>query len=453
MSKALLQDSYLKQVISVVDQIYPEDIEQQSVYRDTTQFFINDAKSTREQLDLKIRIATLQDELADSSDVVPEKAAKLDTLINNLNALKQADANSKHARLNRVRGLCNRVIDLCEGNTAAESQQKTAKFLAALWMLAEQNGGGHQQIHQRLKAPYKLALSLRFADSILANKLADVPNWQALSNPGKRYTDPEFKNQWLASVAMPLLMASLFQDSGLQHPLSLKLIYGETGRANPFRMLDQQERQSLLKMNYRFSVDYVTLGLGVDYATEYATPEQQILAHATTLELVKDAYKPETGIGEIIKIPQIYASVVFSTKSDFNREDVPKGCILVDQLGKKGVLNAKLAQAFTSITGLFPQGFGLLDKDQKLMVYGLNPKKQHEPFVKPLLDTNGDSVDQKVFTLLKADNFYFSETRKQFTELEMAKIEVLVKYKPQENANFWSTVESFAKWQPIWKKL
>ena len=452
MTKKLVTDSYFKKIKSIVDEIYPDDLEQPSIYRDTTLFFINDAKSTRDQLDLKIQIAAVQDALAEADS--SETSAELESLISKLDKAKQADATSRHIRLTRVRALCSRIYDLCEGDSAAETQHKTAKFLTALWLMAEQHKGNLQALNQRLKVPYKLALTLRFADKILEKQLANVPNWKTFSNPEERYNpDPEHKKTWLAAVAMPLMIASLFQDAGLQHPLSIKLLHGATGRADPFRVLHQEERQSLLKMNYRFSIDYVTLGLGVDYATDYATPEQQLLAHATTLELVKDAYKPKSGIGEILKIPQIYASVVFSTKLGFKHDDVPKGCLLIDQLGKKGVLNPKLAQAFNSITGLFPQGFGLLNNEHKLFVFGLNPQKPHEPKVIPLLDTNDIGVSQPTFTLLKKDNFYFADTRKQFGAVETAKIEVLVKMKQQDNVNTWRSSESFDKWQKVWAQL
>ena len=194
MTQQLVNDSYIKQVKLVVDQIYPEDQEQASVYRDTTLFFINDAKSTRDQLDLKIQIAALQDTLAESKN--EGSSAELDALIDRLEATKKADATNRHTRLNRVRGLCSQIFDLCEGDSLADSQQKTAKFLAALWLLSEQHIGGHQSLNQRLKAPYKLALTLRFVDPILSKNLAKVPNWESFSNPEIRFdSDPEKKKQ------------------------------------------------------------------------------------------------------------------------------------------------------------------------------------------------------------------------------------------------------------------
>jgi hypothetical protein len=452
MTKQLVNDGYFKQIISIVDEIYPEDVEQPSIYRDTTLFFVNDATSTREQLDIKIQIAALQDELAEGDN--PAASDQLEALIDKLEQAKQKDTQGKELRLQRVRSVCSKVFALCEGDSDTSTQKKTAKFLAALWLLAEQHEGNLKRLNQRLKVPYKLALTLRFADIIIANNLPKVTHWSGFTNPKLRYQGPtENKQKWFDAVAMPMMMASLFQDSGLQHPLSIKLLYGDNGREDPFRVLSQQERQSLLKMNYRFSVDYVTLGLGMNYASDSPQTDQQALAQTTTLELVKDAYKPKSGIGEILKIPQIYTSIVFSTKSGFRREDVPKGCLLIEQLAKEGVLNSKLVRAFNAITGLFPQGFGLLNSEHKLLVYGLNPQKPHEPYVKPLLDTSDIELVQPPFTLLKKDNFYFASTRKQFDAVDSAKIEALVKVKQQDNASTWQSSKSFAKWHRLWANL
>ena len=453
MNKTLLGDEYVKQVIDVVELIAPLKAEKSSILSDTTHFFINDARSTRHQLDLKVQIAAAQDKLAEASEPSAADEQALQSLIAELEQAKQNDDNERQKRLNRVRQVCLSLYELCEGQNHQETQQKTAKFLATLWFLSEQIPGKVQALHQRLKAPYKMATTLRLVDAIIGKGIIDVPNWGSFDNPLERYKDEDSRHKWFASVAVPVMTAALFQDSGLQHPLAIKLLNGQDGKADPFRVLDSEERISLLKMNYRFSVDYVTIGLGVDYATHYASPEQQILAHATTLELVKDAYKPDTGIGQLLKIPQIYTSVVFSTKAEYKREDVPKGCMLVDQLGKKGVLNSQLAKAFNSITGLFPQGFGILMQDTKGIVLGLNPKKMYEPTVLPLLTKDDKVLQAEVKSLGKSENFYFTDTRKKYSPAEIAKIETLVKLRPEDEPSHWLASDSMDKWYAAWQAL
>ena len=127
--------------------------------------------------------------------------------------------------------------------------------------------------------------------------------------------------------------------------------------------------------------------------------------------------------------------------------------MLVDQLGKKGVLNAQLAKAFNSITGLFPQGFGVLMRDSKGIVFGLNPKKMYEPTVLSVLTKDDKPLNSQPATVSKSDNFYFTDTRKKFSEVEKAKIEALVKISPEDEPSHWLASDSMDKWQATWQAL
>ncbi|WP_100642852.1 hypothetical protein [Alteromonas facilis] len=443
--KPLNNEPYFALVNDIIEQISAEDSNTRSALDDVTQYFLNDARSAKKQLELKVQIATLQDEASLSN----EQHAELDSLIGDLNDIKQQDDTDRHQRLKRVRNLCQAIYECCEGKSLEESKQKTAKFLASLWLLSEQYSGSVQAFHQRIKTPYKMALTLRLVDEVIHNKLLRVPNWDRFADPEIRFHGTEEQRQsWYALVAVPAMTAALFQDAGLHHPLAKKLLQGSNKSKDPFRVLDNDERTSLLKMNYRFSVDYVTTGLGADYGTTYATPETQILAHATQIELVKDAYKPATGIGELLKIPQIYASVVFSTKHEFTRTEVPKGCMLIDQLGKKGVLNVDLANAFNSIVGAFPQGYGLLSNDAKCMVLGLYPHKMHEPHVLALLSPKDELLDEPAYSLSKNANFYFASTRDQFSAQQPHEAGEQNDAPPIQGT--WMASQEFAKWSSRW---
>ena len=105
------------------------------------------------------------------------------SLIAELEQAKQNDDNERQKRLNRVRQVCLSLYELCEGQNHQETQQKTAKFLATLWFLSEQIPGKVQALHQRLKAPYKMATTLRLVDAIIGKGIIDVPNWGSFDNP------------------------------------------------------------------------------------------------------------------------------------------------------------------------------------------------------------------------------------------------------------------------------
>jgi hypothetical protein len=77
------------------------------------------------------------------------------------------------------------------------------------------------------------------------------------------------------------------------------------------------------------------------------------------LGLIRDDNSSKQGISEIIKIPQIYSSVIFSTKRDYQRKNLPTAAILISQLGIKKAISSKLSNVFVSIVGQFPLGFGI----------------------------------------------------------------------------------------------
>ncbi|WP_100656809.1 hypothetical protein [Alteromonas flava] len=437
--KPAIEDDYLTQVQALVDEIAHATDDSSSIMGDVSQYFINAARRAKQQLELKVKIAELQD----TTSLAEFQQQELDGLIAQLDELQGQADKGRQQRLQRIRKVCQTLNDLCEGKNKQQSQHKTAKFLASLWLLSEQHEGHQQNYHQRLKIPYKMALTLRLVDEVIEHQLLRVPNWLTFSDPEIRFHGTEAERQkWFALVAIPALTSALFQDAGLFHPLAIKLLRGNDKSKDPFRVLDNEERTSLLKMNYRFSIDYVTSGLGVDYGTAYATPETQVLAHATLLELVKDAYKPATGIGELLKIPQIYASVVFSTKQDFQRSEVPKGCMLIDQLAKKGVVSEHLAQAFNRIVGAFPQGYGLFTADAKNLVFGLYPTQMHEPTVIPLLSIEDTLLEQEPRTLTMQQNYYFTSTREAEGHNEQSKQD-----------RIWDASRDLASWSTRWEKL
>jgi hypothetical protein len=113
------------------------------------------------------------------------------------------------------------------------------------------------------------------------------------------------------------MLAAVFQDVGLQHPDLLELLEGENGKKDRFRLLEKDEREKMLRLNYQHTMDYLQHGLGCHQAgagtaeekEAFEMSEQQRLKFQ--LGLVLDANSSKLGTSEIIKIPQIYASVIF----------------------------------------------------------------------------------------------------------------------------------------------
>ena len=76
---------------------------------------------------------------------------------------------------------------------------------------------------------------------------------------GNRY----WRDKWKIELGRPLITAALLQDIGLQSPAALTILKGENGDLDEFRLLDESQRKDLLKLNYHFTLKYLTEGLGL----------------------------------------------------------------------------------------------------------------------------------------------------------------------------------------------
>ena len=93
MNKAFAGDPYIRKVLEIVGLIASDKKGQRSVFDDITAFFVDDAKSTRQQQDLKIAISVLQDKIAEGVDGATD--ADLHQEIAKLDAAKQADKDAR----------------------------------------------------------------------------------------------------------------------------------------------------------------------------------------------------------------------------------------------------------------------------------------------------------------------------------------------------------------------
>ena len=190
--------------------------------------------------------------------------------------------------------------------------------------------------------------------------------------------------------------------------------------------------------------------------------------------LMKDAFLSKTGLGEIVKIPQIYTSIVFSTKTDYSRKSLPKGYLLIEQLAKKGALNKKLAEDFINLVGYFPQGFGITyiplnengqEKEQYecAIVVGVNPQKPAEPICKIVTRNQKYITGGQQEVIVKSQNLYFPANRKRLMRVGK---ERLTEIMSQLSSNFtpdaiddlipsfWEPYDFFGykKHQNLWSK-
>ena len=278
-------------------------------------------------------------------------------------------------------------------------------------------------------------------------------------DPKKRY-EPEASDYicYTQSVILPIMFAAIFQDVGLQHPDLIELLDGEDGGKDRFRLLESDDRENMLRLNYEHTLDYLQNGLGCQKANAETAEEELAFDEAEKqrlkfqLGLVLDANSSKLGTSEIIKIPQIYASIIFSTKRDFQRKSLPTASILIEQLAIKNVVSKPIAKVFIEIVGQFPLGYGIvyIPKDLRgnelelyeyAIVTGLNPKVLDEPICRPVTKNLIFLTFGKTMVVDKSIHLHFPIARKKLVKIDPKRlIEIMQKlshnFKAEESAAF-----------------
>jgi hypothetical protein len=464
---------YTQQVKQLVNMIYPQETGYGSVFEDASHYFSLTPSLEQHIEDLKAQLKKIEGNK--NKEVLAEQLAKLIT--NSTEKLEE----ERLSRIERLDAVSTKIIELCEGDNWHETQQLSAKLLGTLMLLTRGPEGNFARVHMRFKPLYKAVLTLRLVDRLLehdtiAHKYLSKYREAASRFRGNRY----WRDKWKTELGRPLITAALLQDIGLQSPAAFTILKGENGDLDEFRLLEESQRKDLLKLNYHFTLKYLSEGLGLPKYVGNNKEERDrfVQTHKEANEflqqLVKDAFVSKTGLGEIVKIPQIYVSIVLSTKSDYSRMSLPKGYMLIEQLAKKGGLNKQLAQDFVELVGYFPQGFGITyipmnekghEKDQYecAIVVGLNPANPAEPLCKVVTRNQNYITSGTQEIIPKGRNLYFPANRKKLMHVGKDRLSEIMS---QLSSNFtpdalddlvpsfWEPYDffGFKKHQNLWAK-
>ena len=464
---------YTQQVKELINMVYPKDVGYGSVFEDARHFFTLTPDLEKHADDVKAQLAKVNN--------IPKKEALAEQLKKQLKSANRKLEEERLARLARLEKVSDKIISLCEGDNWQETQQLSAKFLGTLMLLTRGAEGNFARIHQRFKPLYKAVLTLRLVDRLMEQDTIAHTYLSKYRDSLSRFRGNRYwREKWRVELGIPLITVALLQDIGLQSPAALTLLKGENNDLDEFRLLEESQRKDLLKLNYHFTMKYVSEGLGIPAYIGNVREERDrfIQTHKDASSfiqaLMKDAFLSKTGLGEIVKIPQIYTSIVFSTKTDYSRKSLPKGYLLIEQLAKKGALNKKLAEDFINLVGYFPQGFGITyiplnengqEKEQYecAIVVGLNPQKPAEPICKIVTRNQKYITGGQQEVIVKSQNLYFPANRKRLMRVGKERLSEIMS---QLSSNFtpdaiddlipsfWEPYDFFGykKHQNLWSK-
>lgn len=450
---------YVSKVKKLIELVDPVDTAKPSVVTYARHFYAVTA-------DLKKRIQSLAQEVK----VVSETRANIAVLEDLKKQHKAAVQQLEKEQADRQRliiTIVSQVIALSEGETYYETQTASSRFLGTLLLLTRGKDGNYARYHQRLKPLYKAVLALRLSDKVLADSSIKHSYLSKYAGVLERFTDEVKMREWANFIATPVIAAAIFQDIGLYHEEAVRILYGEDGEDDPFRELDESFRKQLLKINYQQTLTFIRDGVS------FIGCEQNKGPHGFLMELMQDTFTGKSGIGDILKIPQVYSSIVLSTKPGYNRSMLPKGYMLIEQMAKQKSVNSRLAEHFINIVGYFPQGFGVCfipvnekgqEKDQYeyAIVSRLNPEHPAEPVCKIVSRNLTFFAAGKEERVAKDRNLFFNATKQKLMKIDRARMtEIMSQLKKnftiadvdEHIPAFWEPHDFFAdrKNQSIWR--
>lgn len=476
------ESSYTQEISNLVKLVNGRSAIKDSVYEQATLYFHN-AKQDNDNL--KRLSSALVKHQADLDQANFTNKRKLSIKVELAqSALCKEQEKQKSERLKRQQHLfklSESLILLCEGVDHHETQNNSAKVLGTLLLLSPQEGAKLADLHQRLKPSYKAVLALRLLDKLLAeNELTNSYVIEKQATTERFHQTGEQLSSFQHDVCMAIVIAALIQDIGLQHPSAQLILKGPEGDLDEFRVLDNEERMALLKINHQQTLNYISHGIGVVSYTGNSRQEKQLFEKNQTERLLfiktilNDCIKPKLPEGHLLKIPQIYASVIFSTKPDSHLSNLPKATLVLEKAAQMNAISNIYTEHFIKIVGHFPQGFGItyipkdndnqdLDRYEYAIVYALNPANPFAPICRTATrHLTFNSVGKRI-TVAVSNNLYFSTTRKQFSKISPERLEEILRqlcsnFAERKNLELipshWNPYSYFTykKFQNLWKK-
>lgn len=304
-----------------------------------------------------------------SSQGQVEPKIKSDTKAYKELELRELERERRHEHLDI---LCRDIISLCEGESFAEDNRKSSQLLATIQLLSPSEGSKVALSNELNKPLYKAVLCLRLLDRLCIDNAITEPyikerlaNLSPLQYQRFSLIDGVAYKRFVDEVKIPLVKAALLQDIGNNHPEAQVILKGTHGTESPFRMLDLEDRRKLLQINYRETVKYLVEGIGVAKYIGNLKEVRDVFDETEKRKLLfikgllKASINPKKGIGNLLKVPQIYISMILSTKPKYDYKLLPKVYQVLYKNAEKGICYHLVVDALRTITGGFPLGYGV----------------------------------------------------------------------------------------------
>ena len=368
------------------------------------------------------------------------------------NNFKQQLKSERVERNERMLNTCYEILELTEGDTFEETNRKSAQVLGTIQLLSYTEGSQVAKVNEMHKPLYKAILCLRLLDRLIITDTVNdsyVQHFLGDIRPEEyikfKELDPEGYKVFTDEVKVAVIIAALVQDIGNYHPDAQTILVGPNEDKDPYRTLELEDRKNLLQINYRETIKFLIDGLGPGNYLGNSKKDRDLFTQQETRKLkfikglLKNAINPKDGIGNMLKVPQIYVSIVMSTKPNYNYKLIPKVYQALNQNAERGNCSQLVVDHLYKITGMFPQGFGVtylaldaagnsLERYEYAIVnhlYPANPEEPHCRMATRQMSFVGYGTDMVVH---KTENLYFAESAKRLASMSKERLlEILEK--------------------------
>lgn len=368
-NKAYSDTHFTAQVKILLNKIYGRSILKDSLLERSISYYKNQPYNDSKFEQFKQRIAELSPQRKDEK--VNRQIEKIEREYRELKQELKDESDERHKYLSAI---CHEIIELSEGSNLTESNKKSAQFLGTIQLLSPTEGKKVAEVNECNKPLYKAILCLRLLDKLCLDKtnVINEPQLKSYLNDADiahfstwQDEDSETYQSFVEHVKLPLVMAALLQDIGHFHQDAQIIVKGDDGTLDPHRTLPVDDRKALLQINYRETIRFLVEGIGAPIYIGNSKADRDkfnVTEHKKLVfikNLLKSAIAPKQGLGNLLKVPQIYTSIIMSTKSSYNYKLLPKVYQALNMNAENGSCNKTVVDALRTITGDYPQGFGI----------------------------------------------------------------------------------------------
>ena len=485
---AVHDSNFVKQIRSLKDRVFGRSHIKDSLLDRAITYYTGSEYTALRKEKLDVKLAKEKEKLAGSKkkdvESIEQAVRQIESQLQDLEVEK---SEARQDRLENLNALCDEILSVSEGINYSDTNRKSAQCLGTIQLVSPTEGGKVASENEISKPIYRAILSLRVLDEICIEQIIKDPYIQGFlaGVSGEKYQlfaqeSPEKYQLFTEFVKVPIIMAALLQDIGNYHPEAQELLYGEDGEQDPFRILPVDERKKLLQINYRETVRYFVDGLGARKYIGRSKEERDVFDNREREKLtfikhlLRSSVNPKQGVGNVLKVPQIYCSIIFSTKSSYSYKVLPKVYQVLNQNAERGACSQTVVDALYKITGMFPQGYGITyrpsesdgspsDTYEYAIVTRLYPSNPEQPICRVATRKLAFIGYGHDITIPSDRNLYFPETAKSMVNISkerLAEILELLSSNYQERKDLdliprcWHSKEYFSMKgnQNLWNK-